>query len=65
MNKFLMLIIVTFIATNVNCVDMSPMRSRTPTGGLARSVSLERERDVSSIRSRTPPLEHAAYIPKH
>lgn len=65
MNKFLMLIIVTFIATNVNCVDMSPTRSRTPTGRPVRSVSLERDRDVSSIRSYTPPLEHAAYIPQH
>lgn len=65
MNKFLTLIFVMFIATDVNCVNMSPTRSRTPTGGLTRNVSLERERDVSSIRSRTPPLEHAAYIPQH
>lgn len=63
--KKLILLFFAMIAFNVNCVDMSPMRSRTPTGGLARSVSLERERDVSSIRSRTPPLEHAAYIPQH
>lgn len=29
MNKFLMLIIVTFIATNVNCVDC-PQRDHVP-----------------------------------
>lgn len=64
MKKLILLFFAT-IAFNVNCVDMSPTRSRTPTGGLARNVSLERERDVSSIRSRTPPLEHASYIPQH
>ena len=64
MKKLILLFFAT-IAFNVDCVDMSPTRSRTPTGGLARSVFLERERDVSSVRSRTPPLEHASYIPQH
>ena len=44
----LCLLLVTFFG---DCVDMS-------------RVSFERERDVSSMRSRTPPLEHA-YIPQH
>lgn len=35
---------------DVNCVEM-------------RNVSFER--DVSSIRSRTPPLEYTSYIPQH
>ena len=57
-----MLIIVMFI-TDVNCIDMSPTKSHTPTGGLDGNVSFER--DVSSVRSRTPSPEHAAYIPQH
>ncbi len=61
--KKLILLFFAIITFNVNCIEMSPTRSHTPTGGLARNVSFER--DVSSIRSRTPPMEHAAYIPQH
>ena len=60
MKKLVLLIMIIII--EANCVDM-------------RNVSFERDatstrphtptRDVSSIRSRTPPLEYAAYIPQH
>ena len=51
MRRIVTAIALTFALFESNCVDM-------------RRVSFER--DVSSIRSRTPPLEYATpYIPQH